>query len=131
VKFGIMVTIKQFLGTFTKFQKATVNFIMFVCPFACLHVIPGLPQWTNFQDIFDIWWFFWKSVEKIDVSLKCDKNDRYFEWRCMYIYDNILLNSSHNGICSDKSCRANPTHILCPITFFLENRDLYDCAKVW
>jgi hypothetical protein len=35
-----------------------------------------------------------KSVEKIKVSLKSDKNDGYFTRRPVYIYDNIFLNSS-------------------------------------
>ena len=65
---------KQFLGTFTKFQKATVNFIMFVCPSLCLHGTPWLPL-----DIFSGYMiiFFFKSVEKIEVLLKFDKNDGY------------------------------------------------------
>jgi len=41
----------------------------------------------------DIWVFFEKSVEKIKVSLKSDKNNGYFTWIRTYIYDNILLNS--------------------------------------
>ena len=35
-----------------------------------------------------------KSVEKIQVSLKSDKNSRYFTWRLTYIYDTISMNSS-------------------------------------
>jgi len=31
-----------------------------------------------------------KFVAKIQVSLKSDKNNGYFTWRRMYIYDNIL-----------------------------------------
>jgi len=31
---------------------------------------------------------FRKSVEKIQVSLKSEKNNGRFTWRCMYIYDN-------------------------------------------
>jgi hypothetical protein len=37
---------------------------------------------------------FLKSVKKIQVPLKSEKNNRYFTWRHMYIYDNISLNSS-------------------------------------
>jgi hypothetical protein len=50
-------------------------------------------QW---KDLHEIWYLslFRKSVEKIQVSLKSDKNDGYFTWRSMYIYANILLNSS-------------------------------------
>jgi len=37
---------------------------------------------------------FRKSVEKIQVSLKYDKNNGYFTCRPMYIYGNISLSSS-------------------------------------
>ena len=40
-----------------------------------------------------------KSVEKIDVSLKSDKNNGYFTRRRFHIYDNISLNSSYNEKC--------------------------------
>jgi len=43
-------------------------------------------HWTDFHDI----WcsnIFRKSVEKIQVLLKSNKNDRYLSWRPMYIYD--------------------------------------------
>ena len=37
---------------------------------------------------------FRKSVEKIRVSLKSDKNNGYFTLISVYIYDNISLKSS-------------------------------------
>ena len=37
---------------------------------------------------------FRKQIEKIQVLLKSDKNNEYFTWKPMYIYDNISLNSS-------------------------------------
>jgi len=40
---------------------------------------------------FDISVFFLKSVEKIQVSLKYDKNNEYFACRSMYIYVNISI----------------------------------------
>jgi hypothetical protein len=42
--------------------------------------------WTDFREI----WYsriFRKSVEKIEVSLKSDKNNGYFTWRPMRVYD--------------------------------------------
>jgi hypothetical protein len=63
----------------------------------CLSVCPS--AWNNSAPKerifmkFDIWGFF-KSVEKIQVSLKSDKNNGYFTLRPMYIYDNVSLNSS-------------------------------------
>jgi hypothetical protein len=50
--------------------------------------------------------FFRKSVEKIQVPLKSNKNNGYFTWRRFHTNDNVL----------DKSCRRNQTRILCPVT---------------
>jgi len=36
---------------------------------------------------------FRKSVEKIQIWLKRDKNKEYFTWRPVYIYGNTSLNS--------------------------------------
>ena len=41
----------------------------------------------------NIWDFFLKFVEKIQVSLKSDKNNGYFTQRRFHIYNNISLNS--------------------------------------
>jgi len=44
---------------------------------------------------FDIiGFFFFKSVEIIQVSLKSDNNNGYFTWRPVCIYDHISLSSS-------------------------------------
>jgi hypothetical protein len=42
----------------------------------------------------ETWVFFEKPVEKIQISLKSDKNTGHFTWRPVYIYGNISLNSS-------------------------------------
>ena len=42
-----------------------------------------LLEWETFQI---------KVVEKIQVSLKSDKNNVYYTWRRFHIYDNISLN---------------------------------------
>ena len=39
-----------------------------------------------------IWAFFWKSVEKIQVLLKSDKNNGYFTWVRFHVYENISAN---------------------------------------
>ena len=46
-------------------------------------------QWTDFHKI---WYLsiFRKFIEKFQVSLKPDKNIRYFTWRQIYVYDNIV-----------------------------------------
>jgi hypothetical protein len=74
-------------------RKVTISFVMSVC------LSVRLSAWNNSVPTarifmkFDTWVFFKKSVEKIQVSLKFAKNNGYFTWRPMYIYD-ITLNSS-------------------------------------
>jgi hypothetical protein len=76
-----------FLGAFAKSRKANISFVMSVRP----HGTTRLP-------LHGFWWglifelIFRKSVEKIQVSLRYDKNDGYCTWRCFHIYDNISLN---------------------------------------
>jgi hypothetical protein len=50
---------------------------------------------------YDIWVFF-NSVEKIKVSLKFLKNNGYFTWRPMHIYDHISPSSSYSENVSNK-----------------------------
>jgi hypothetical protein len=50
-------------------------------------------QCTYFHEI----WYFrilLKSVEKIQVSLQLDKNNSYYTWRPIYLFNHILLNFS-------------------------------------
>jgi len=44
---------------------------------------------------------FPKYVEKIQVSIKSDKNNGYFTWRPIYIFNHILFSYSWK----DKCCR--------------------------
>jgi hypothetical protein len=44
-------------------------------------------HWTDFRKLLC------KSFKKIQVLLQSDKNNRYFLWWPMHIYDIILLNS--------------------------------------
>jgi hypothetical protein len=68
-----------FLGAFAKFQKATVSFVTFVCP----SVRPSVrveQLGSHCRDFHEIWYLsiFQKSVKKIQVLYKYDKNNRYF-----------------------------------------------------
>jgi hypothetical protein len=67
---------------------------MIVPPSVCVCLsVCVCPHWTDFHESLHFW-IFRKSVEKIQVSLKSDKNNGYFTWRPMCIYDNISLNYS-------------------------------------
>jgi hypothetical protein len=69
-------------------------YLRHVCLSVCLYVrVEQLgSHWTAFHEIWYLG-IFRKSVEKIQVSLKSDKNKGYFTWRPICIYD-ISLNSS-------------------------------------
>jgi hypothetical protein len=72
----------------------TISFVMSVRPSCRLSAWNNsAPTWWILTK-FHIWAFFRKSVEKIQVSLKSDKNNWYFTWKRFHIYDNISLNSS-------------------------------------
>jgi hypothetical protein len=60
-------------------------------------------HWMDFQEI---WYLtnFRKSVYKIQVSLKSDKNNGYVAWKPMHFYD-MSLNSSYNE--NEKRFRQN------------------------
>jgi hypothetical protein len=69
-------------------------------------------HWTDFDETV-IWGFLLpppppprKSVEKIKASLNSDKNNGYFTWRRLHVYD-ISLSSFRMRDVSDKSCREN------------------------
>jgi len=59
-------------------------------------------HWTNF---YEIWYFniFRKSVEEIHFSLNPDKNNGYFTWKAMYIYDNTGRHVDHSPPSTDEA----------------------------
>ena len=63
-----------FLGAFA-LRKVTVSLVMPFCPSS--RTEQPCPHWTDFHEIL-YFSFFRKSVEKILVSLKSDKNTGYF-----------------------------------------------------
>jgi hypothetical protein len=79
------------------------------------------------MDFHEIWYLsiFHNSVEKVQVPLIWDKNNWYFTWRPIYIFDRVSNHSSQNEKILDKLCREIKTHTLCTIMFF-ENSALRD-----
>jgi len=117
---------ETFLSAFAKLRKATINVVMSARLSVCTPACP--PSTWNKSDPtgpifmkYDIWVFFQKSVERIQLSLKSDKNNGYFSWISMDICDHISLSSSWNDKnFSDKSCRKNQnTHFTFNNIFFL------------
>jgi len=70
--------------------KFTVTYVMSVCPFVC--TVPLGCQLIDFHEIpyLSIFWIF---INNFHVSSKSDKNNSYFKWRPMFIYDKFPLNS--------------------------------------
>ena len=98
------------LGTFAQFRKATNSCVMFFCPSSRMEQLG-----FNWTDIHEIWCLriFRKSVEKLQVSLKWDKNNGHFTCTPIYIFYHISLISSYNEICFRQWCRENKhTHLM-------------------
>ena len=78
----------EFLGAFAKLLKATISW-------SCLSVRLSIRLehlGSHWMDFYEIW--YKKSVEKIQVSFKPDRNSGYFTWRPEYIYENFSLSSA-------------------------------------
>jgi hypothetical protein len=99
----------KFVGAFAKFRKATINCDISVCLSVCMSVrMEQLgSHWTAFHGILNFSFFFRKSVDKIQVSLKSDKINEYLTWRAIYIFDHISLSSSCWRLFPDTISREN------------------------
>ena len=75
----------------------------------------------GFHEIWNLR-IFRTSVEKIQVSLNSDKNNRQFTWRAVYICGNISLISSQNKKYFSEQVA---TH-LCSATFTRNSRHFWD-----
>jgi hypothetical protein len=81
-----------------KLRSVNISFIMSVCLSVSPYVCPSVrmeqlrSHWTDFNEI---WFLFINpySVEKIQVSLKSYKNNVYFTWTPIHIFDHISLSS--------------------------------------
>ena len=87
------------LGAFAKLRKATISFVF--------RKEKKGSHWTDFHEILYLWTFS-KIVEKIQVSLKSDKNKGYFTRRpkCIFFitFRSFLLRIRN---VPDKSCIEN------------------------
>ena len=82
----------------------------------------------------EIWYLrgFRKSVERIQMPLKSDKNNGSFRGRTTYMYDNISLNSCYNEKCFRQSCSENQnTHFTFSNCFLKFCPFLIKCGKIW
>ena len=71
--------------------KTIISYVMSVCLSVRMEQLGS--QWTEFHEILYLS-ICLKLVEKIQFSLKSDKNNGYFIWIPVYVYDNVWLYSS-------------------------------------
>jgi hypothetical protein len=104
-------------------QKVTIGFVISVS----LHGTTLLPL-DRFHEIWCTG-IFRKSIKKIQVPLKSNKNNGYFTWRPIYIFDythSILLRMR---AFQTKVAEKIKTHILYSVTFFRKSCGLWNKWK--
>jgi hypothetical protein len=118
----INTTVHWLYGAFAKQRKGIISFVMYVCQYVCVSVRPeGTTAISTGRILMklDIISIFPKSVEKIQFSLKSDKNNGYFANIPVNIFNHISLSHSWNENVSHESCRQNQnTHIMFNQGFF-------------
>jgi len=113
------------LGAFAELRKATISFVVSVRPCTSNSSVP-------IGQIFmklDIWAFFRKSVEKIQVSLKSDKDGGYFTRRRMCIYDTPRLLLGMRNVSGKRRIKAQNTHLILPPPLFPKIVPLWDIVE--
>jgi len=75
-----------FVGAFAKYceQRLWAS----SCLSCCLNWTGRIFMKSDFEVFF--FFFFWKSVEKIQILLKSDKNNEHFTWRPTYFFLSCL-----------------------------------------
>ena len=105
-------------------RKATINLVMSVrlstCPHGTSRYHWGDFKWTYCFSIFR------KSVEKIKVSLKYDKNNWYFTWRPIYIFWSYLVQFCLEWEMFQTKLYKNSKHAFYVKWSVLENRAVYE-----
>ena len=116
------------LGPFAKLREATISFIV------SFRLSVRMEQLGSHRtDFYEIWYLriFRKYFEKIQVSLKSDKNKGYFIWRPIYIFiisHSFLLRKWN---VSNKACRENKnTHFVSSNFFSKIMPFMRKCGKI-
>jgi len=83
----IILLINEILGSFAKLRKVTVSVAVSVCLSVLMKQL--VCHWTDFYEILYLS-IFLKTVKKIQVILKPDKNNGYFTFICYVIISRSL-----------------------------------------
>ena len=106
----------SFLGIFTKLWKVTISLVMTV--HSSVHIEQLGSNWTDFHDLSYLSTV--ENLQRIQVSVKSDKNKRYFTWRPIHFWSYLAHFFLEWKMIQTKVVQKIKTHILCSITFFQE-----------
>ena len=108
---------------------ACLSVCLSVCPSVYLSVCPSVcPYGTTQLSLDGFSWnliseYFYENLSRnLEFTLKSDKNNGYFTWRTVYIYDSIVPNYSQNEKCCGE---IQNTHFMLS-NFFLKNLAVYE-----
>jgi hypothetical protein len=99
-----IILASSLLCAFAKLRNATISFVMFVCP--SVHMEQLASHWKDLHEIYYLG-ICRKSVQKIQVFLKYDKNNGYFTWipTQIFVIPRSFILKMRNVLY--KSCRGN------------------------
>ena len=80
-----------------------------VCPYVHPHLTTRFPTGWIFMKL-DIWVFFEKSVDKIQVPVKSDTNKAHFTCRPTDVYGKVSLQSTWNEKCFSQKLQRKSKH---------------------
>ena len=111
------------------FSCSNVDKLLYFIGIASSRLSVRMELGSHWADSHEIWylWIFRKSVEKVQVSLKSDKNKGYFTWRPISFLSYLAHFLLECEMFQTKAVQKIKTHTLCSVTFFfLENRAVYE-----
>jgi len=110
-----------FLGVYTNLQKATISFVMSVCPHGTRLQLDGLLE--NISECF----FFSTICRENSSFIRIWQEQQHSTRRPIYTFDHISVSSSYNVKCFRKSSTEyqNAHFVFCNF-FFPENRAVYE-----
>jgi hypothetical protein len=125
-KFPLTVNFRLLTFIFSSFRKFAKRGLL---DSSCLCTCPS--AWNNSAptgQIFIKFDFgtFRKSVQKVHVSLKSDKNNGYCTQRPMHVCDSISLNSSWNQTCLSQNLWRESKQAFYVQKRFSQNRAFYE-----
>ena len=117
-----------FLGAFAKLRKATINYIIYS---------PMQQLGSHRTDFHEIWYlsiFFFKSVEKIQVSLKMGHHHGYCTWKSLDIFDHTRCGRKVTRLaplCTNRQSCCLPLPVAVRLTPAVDSVQVWTCYSCY